>query len=149
MQRDHDCDCVSADFSWKKRHLSKEVLCAHQFLRAFVKQNLSIIIFFLFFWRATECWPILCLCRPFMGECQTKPRELAVISRSHRLNVAGLRIRIDLMRIQIQFFSNCGSGFWIRIPDPDPGFDDLTLNKFTAGNFYFYFLDQKWQFSYP
>jgi hypothetical protein len=39
----------------------------------------------------------------------------------------GLRIRIDLMRI--------------RIPDSDPGFDDLKMKEFTAGNFYFYFLD--------
>ncbi len=26
-------------------------------------------------------------------------------------------------------FSNCGSGFRIRILDPDPGFDDLKLKK--------------------
>jgi hypothetical protein len=31
----------------------------------------------------------------------------------------------------------------IRFPDPDPGFDDLKLKKFTAGNFNFYFLDKK------
>jgi MoxR-like ATPase len=44
---------------------------------------------------------------------------------------AGFRIRIYLMRIRklirIQHFSNCGSGF--RLPDPDPGFDDLILKK--------------------
>jgi hypothetical protein len=28
----------------------------------------------------------------------------------------------------------------IRIPDPDPGFDDLKLKKFTAGNLIFFFL---------
>jgi hypothetical protein len=28
----------------------------------------------------------------------------------------------------------------IRIPDPDPGFDDLKLKKFTAGNLIFIFL---------
>ncbi len=28
-----------------------------------------------------------------------------------------------------KIFSNCGSGFWFRIPDPDPGFDDLKLKK--------------------
>jgi hypothetical protein len=47
---------------------------------------------------------------------------------------SGFRIRIDLMRIRIRsgsrIFSNCGSGF--RIPDPDPGFDDLKLKKITA-----------------
>ncbi len=30
-------------------------------------------------------------------------------------------------------FSNCRSGFRIRIPDLDPEFDDLNLKKFTAG----------------
>ncbi len=44
-----------------------------------------------------------------------------------RALVPGFRIRIDLMRIRIQNFSNCGSGFWI--PDPDPGFDDLKLES--------------------
>jgi translation initiation factor 2-alpha kinase 4 len=38
---------------------------------------------------------------------------------------AGFRIRIDLMRIRIQHFYN----WQIRIPDPDPGFDDLKLKK--------------------
>jgi hypothetical protein len=45
-------------------------------------------------------------------------------------------------------FSNCGSGFRIRIPDPDPGFGDLKLKKFYK-KFNFYFFDQKLQFSYP
>jgi hypothetical protein len=63
--------------------------------------------------------------------------------------IPGLRIRIDLMRIRIQHFSKCGSGFRIRIPDPDPGFDDLKLKEFTARNFLFYFLDQKLQFIDP
>ena len=50
----------------------------------------------------------------------------------------GFQIRIDLMRIRIriwiQHFSNCGSGFRIQITDPDPGFDDLKFKKFIAGN---------------
>jgi hypothetical protein len=33
------------------------------------------------------------------------------------------------LRIRIQHFSNCGSGFRIWIPDPDTGFDDLKLKK--------------------
>jgi hypothetical protein len=40
---------------------------------------------------------------------------------------SGFRIRIDFMRIRIRiqhFFS-----LQIRIPDPDPGFDDLKLTK--------------------
>ncbi len=47
------------------------------------------------------------------------------------------------------FCSNCESGFWIRIPDPDPGFDDLNLKKIYSRKFNFYFLDQKLQFTYP
>jgi hypothetical protein len=43
----------------------------------------------------------------------------------------------------------CGSGFRIRIPDPDPGFDDLKLKKIYSWKFNFYFLDQKLQFTYP
>jgi hypothetical protein len=39
------------------------------------------------------------------------------------------------------FFLNCGSGFRIRIPDP--GFDDLKLEKIYSWKFNFYFLDQK------
>jgi hypothetical protein len=54
----------------------------------------------------------------------------------------GFRIRIDLMRIRIririQHFSNCESGFRIRIPDPDPGFDDLKLKKNYIWKFIFY-----------
>jgi hypothetical protein len=46
-------------------------------------------------------------------------------------------------------FSNCGSRFRIRIPDPDPGFDDLKFKKIYNWNFNFYFLDQKLPFTYP
>jgi hypothetical protein len=46
---------------------------------------------------------------------------------------AGLRIRIDLMRIRIQ----------------DPGFDVLKLKKIYSWKFNFYFLDKKLQFTYP
>ncbi len=49
--------------------------------------------------------------------------------KSQKESQTGFRIRIDLMRIRIQHFSNCGSGFRIRIPDPDPRFDDLKLKK--------------------
>ncbi len=44
-------------------------------------------------------------------------------------------------------FSNCGSGFRIRIPDP--WFDDLKLKKIYSWKFNFYFLYQKLQFTYP
>jgi hypothetical protein len=37
-------------------------------------------------------------------------------------------------------FSNCGSGFRIRIPDPDPGFDDLKLKKIKAEKKFNFFL---------
>jgi hypothetical protein len=37
----------------------------------------------------------------------------------------------------------------IRIPDPDPGFDDLKLKKIYSWKFNFYFLDKKWPFTYP
>jgi hypothetical protein len=37
----------------------------------------------------------------------------------------------------------------IRIPDPDPGFNDLKLKKIYSWKFYIYFLDQKLQFTYP
>jgi hypothetical protein len=37
----------------------------------------------------------------------------------------------------------------IRIPDPDPGFDDLKLKKIYSWKFNFYFLDQELQFPYP
>ena len=37
----------------------------------------------------------------------------------------------------------------IRIPDPDPGFDDLKLKKIYSWKFNFYFLDQKLQFTCP
>ena len=54
----------------------------------------------------------------------------------------GLRIRIDLMqfriRIRIQHFFYLRIRIWIL--GPDPGFDDLKLKKFKAGNFNFYFL---------
>jgi hypothetical protein len=36
-----------------------------------------------------------------------------------------------------------------RIPDPDPGFDDLKLEKIYSWKFNFYCLDQKLQFTYP
>jgi hypothetical protein len=49
------------------------------------------------------------------------------------------------IRIRIQHFSNCGSGFRI----PDPGFDDLKLKKNYSWKFNFYFLDQKLPFTYP
>jgi hypothetical protein len=39
--------------------------------------------------------------------------------------------------------------FLIANPDPDPGFDDLKLKKFSAENFNYYFFDQKLQFTYP
>jgi len=42
-----------------------------------------------------------------------------------------------------------GSGSRIRILDPDPGFDDLKLKKIYSWKFNFYFLDQKFQFTYP
>jgi hypothetical protein len=45
-----------------------------------------------------------------------------------------MRIRI---RIRIQHFSNCGSGF--RIPDPDPGFDDVKLKKIYSWKLIFIF----------
>jgi hypothetical protein len=44
-----------------------------------------------------------------------------------------VRIRIDLM----------------RIPDPDPGFDDLKLKKITAGNLIFIFLIKNCNFLIP
>jgi hypothetical protein len=55
--------------------------------------------------------------------------EAGSVPLTNRSVFAGFRIRIDLMRIRIriQNFSNCGSGF--RITDPDPGFDDLKLKK--------------------
>ncbi len=34
-----------------------------------------------------------------------------------------------MARVSDPHFSNCGSGFRIRIPDPDPGFNDLKLKK--------------------
>jgi hypothetical protein len=37
--------------------------------------------------------------------------------------------------------------FLIADPDPDPGFDDLTLKKIYSCKFNFYFLDQKLQFT--
>jgi hypothetical protein len=37
----------------------------------------------------------------------------------------------------------------IRIPDPDPGFDDIQLKKIYSWKFNFYFLYQKLQFTYP
>jgi hypothetical protein len=37
----------------------------------------------------------------------------------------------------------------IRIPDPDPWFDDLKLKKKYSWKFYFYLLDKKLQFTYP
>ncbi len=52
-----------------------------------------------------------------------------ILSHDH----AGFWIRIDLMRIRIRIriliFSNCLSGLRVRVPDPDPGFDDLKLKK--------------------
>jgi hypothetical protein len=65
---------------------------------------------------------------------------------------AEFRIRIDLMRIRIRiriqhFFwlririPYPGSGF--RIPDLDPGFDDLKLKKIYSWKFNFYILDKK------
>ncbi len=45
-------------------------------------------------------------------------------------------------------FSICGSGFRIRIPAPDLGFDDLKLKKIIAEK-KLIFLDQKLQFTYP
>jgi hypothetical protein len=47
------------------------------------------------------------------------------------------------MRIRIQHF------FKLRIRIPDPGFDDLKLEKIYSWKFNFYFLDQKLQFTYP
>jgi hypothetical protein len=38
---------------------------------------------------------------------------------------------------------------WIRIPDPDPGFDDLKVKKMYNSKFNFYFFDQKLLFTYP
>jgi hypothetical protein len=40
-------------------------------------------------------------------------------------------------------------GFQIRIPDPDPGFDDLKLKKIYSWKLNFYFIDQKLPFTYP
>jgi hypothetical protein len=37
----------------------------------------------------------------------------------------------------------------IRIPDPDPGFDDIKLKKFYSWKINFYFFDQKLPFTYP
>jgi hypothetical protein len=37
----------------------------------------------------------------------------------------------------------------IRIPDPDPGFDDLKLKKITAEKNINFLGDQKLQFTYP
>jgi hypothetical protein len=37
----------------------------------------------------------------------------------------------------------------MRIPDPDPGFDDLKLEKIYNWKFNFDFLDQKLLFTYP
>ncbi len=53
------------------------------------------------------------------------------------------------MRSGSIIFSNCESGFQIWIPNPDPGFDDLKLEKIDSWKFNFYFLDQKLQFTYP
>ena len=41
------------------------------------------------------------------------------------------------------------SGSRIRIPDPEPGFDDLKLKKITAEKKINFFFDQKLQFTYP
>jgi hypothetical protein len=64
---------------------------------------------------------------------------------------SGFRIRIDLLGSGYgsgsSIFSNCGSGFGIRIPDPDPGFDDIKLKKLQLKKIYFVF-DQKLQFTY-
>ncbi len=56
--------------------------------------------------------------------------------RKHVQFKPGFRIRIDLMRIRIQHFFK----FRKRIPDPDPGFDDLKLKKCIAGNLISIFL---------
>jgi hypothetical protein len=37
----------------------------------------------------------------------------------------------------------------LRIPDPDPGFDELKLKKIYSWKFNFPFHDQKLQFTYP
>jgi hypothetical protein len=37
----------------------------------------------------------------------------------------------------------------IRILDPDPGFDDLKLEKIYSWKFNYNFLDQKLKFTYP
>ncbi len=42
-----------------------------------------------------------------------------------------------------------GYGSRIRIPDPDPGFDDLKFKKITAEKKNNFFFDQKLQFTYP
>ncbi len=42
-----------------------------------------------------------------------------------------------------------GSGSRFRIPDPDPGFDDLKLEKIYSWKFKFDFLGKKLLFTYP
>jgi hypothetical protein len=61
----------------------------------------------------------------------------------------GFRIRIDLMRIRILIRIQHFFKLRIRIPDLDPGFDDLKLKIIYSWKFNFYFLDQKLQFTYP
>jgi hypothetical protein len=58
-----------------------------------------------------------------------KKRGKNLNGKEKRVFFSGFRIRIDLMRIRLQHFYNCGSGSRTRIPDPDPEFDDLKLKK--------------------
>jgi hypothetical protein len=51
------------------------------------------------------------------------------------------------MRIRIQYFSNCGSGF--RIPDLDPRFDDLKLKKTYSCNLISIFLIKNFNLLIP
>ncbi len=56
---------------------------------------------------------------------------------------AGLWIRIDLMRIRIQFFSNCGSG------SASGSGSRVLMTKNLQLEISFIFFDQKLQFTYP
>ncbi len=76
----------------------------------------------------------MCSMSKFCAYVTTKFCRLVFIYQICHLVLAraGFRIRIVLMRIRIQHFSNCGSGFRIRIPDPDPNW-----KKFITGNLIF------------
>jgi hypothetical protein len=68
-----------------------------------------------------------------------------------RIHFLWIRMRIWIQRIQrIRIEANTDPD---TDPDPDPiriqGFNDQKLKKITAEKFFFFFFDQKLQFTYP